>query len=172
MTENKPELVKNIPIVGMDGKPLVEPKEETPKEALPFQDFDIYQMLAERSNVTPAPNRLVEILTGLSEELGEFMSFHKRMMRGDYETPEQQQDALMLAAKELGDMMWYMSAWCTIHGIQFGEIPYNNLEKLRKRMEQNNVKGEGDTREEDLKDANISEDSVSPVDSEEKEDKE
>lgn len=136
---------------------------EIENQDIPFQDFDLYQMLAERSNVTPDSNRLVEILTGMTEELGEFMSFHKRMMRGDYKTPEQQQEALILASKELGDMLWYMSAWCTIHGIQFGEIPFNNLEKLRKRMEQNKITGSGDTREEDLKVVEEIKDLSSPV---------
>ena len=148
------ELVKNIPIVGADGTVLSEAKDKAVEEntgVMPFQDFDLYQMLAEQSNVTPPSNRLVEILTGLTEELGEFMSYHKRMMRGDYDTTDKQTEALDLAKKELGDMLWYMSAWCTIHKIPFGDVPYSNLEKLQKRMEKNMVKGSGDTREQDSK---------------------
>lgn len=150
---SKPELVKKIGIVGADGEPMGEQAiEETQTgERMPFEDFDLYQMLAEKTNVTPPENRLIEILTGLTEELGEFMSFHKRMMRGDYDTPEKQAEALDLAKKELGDMMWYMSAWCTIHHIPFGDVPYSNLKKLDARMAQNKIKGTGDTREEDLK---------------------
>lgn len=162
------KLVKKIGIVGADGKPIGEQAiEETQTgERMPFEDFDLYQMLAEKTNVTPPENRLVEILTGLSEELGEFMSFHKRMMRGDYDTPEKQTEALDLAKKELGDMLWYMSAWCTIHHIPFGDVPYSNLKKLDARMAQNKIKGVGDTREQDLKDVS------SPVDIKETEDKE
>lgn len=143
-----PDIIKKIPIVGMDGKPLTE-TEATENAPVPFQDFDMYQMLAEKSNVTPPENRLSEIMFGLAEEMGEFFSFHKRMVRGDYDTPEKQQEALYLASKELGDIMWYMSAWCTIHGLQFGEVPFQNLDKLSKRMQKNLVKGSGDTREED-----------------------
>lgn len=158
--QNKPELIKKIPLTDGDGNVISneEPQMET-GEAQPFQDFDLYQMFAEKTNVTPPENRLVEILTGLSEELGEFMSFHKRMMRGDYDTPEKQQEALVGASKELGDMMWYMASWCTIHKIPFGDIPYGNLEKLRKRMEKNMIKGAGDNRE--LEETPIKE--ISPV---------
>jgi len=146
---DKIELIKKTPLVDSDEKELTPTEATRTGEREPFQDFDLYQMFAEKTNVTPPNNRLVEILTGLSEELGEFMSFHKRMMRGDYDTPEKQQEALILASKELGDMLWYMSAWCTIHAIPFGEIPYANLEKLKKRYEKNMIKGTGDTREQE-----------------------
>ena len=146
---NKPELIKTIPIVGADGQVLNPKETEIDTTGVPFQDFDMYQMLAEKSNVTPPENRLSEIMFGLAEEMGEFFSFHKRMVRGDYETPEKQQEALFLASKELGDILWYMSAWCTIHGLQFGEVPFQNIDKLAKRMEKNMVKGSGDTRESD-----------------------
>ena len=159
MQENL-ELVKSIPIVGADGEALTKVKEE---KDIPFRDFDLYQMLAEKSNVTPPSNRLMEVLTGLTEELGEFMSFHKRMMRGDYETPEQQQEALDLAKKELGDMLWYMSAWCTINRIPFGDVPFSNLEKLKKRMEQNKIKGTGDERELDPEIKLVQEDKVDDI---------
>jgi NTP pyrophosphatase (non-canonical NTP hydrolase) len=160
---DKPELIKSIPIVGLDGKPLTEVEADN-NAPVPFQDFDLYQMLAEKSNVTPKDNRLSEIMFGLAEEMGEFFSFHKRMIRGDYDTPEKQSEALFLASKELGDILWYMSAWCTIHGLQFGEVPFQNIEKLSKRMQKNLVKGSGDTRETDGELKNVTpEGSVSPV---------
>lgn len=154
--ENKPELIKKIPLTDGDGNVISQPEQETGEAQLVFQDFDLYQMLAEKTNVTPPNNRLVEILTGLSEELGEFMSFHKRMMRGDYDTPEKQQEALVGASKELGDMLWYMAAWCTIHKIPFGDIPFGNLEKLNARMEKNLIKGAGDNREQETETKEVS----------------
>jgi NTP pyrophosphatase (non-canonical NTP hydrolase) len=158
---NPPELIKSIPIVGLDGKPLTETEADN-NAPVPFQDFDLYQMLADK--VEPSITGLTEVLVGLSEELGEFMGFHKRMMRGDYKTKEEQSNALFLASKELGDILFYMSAWCTIHGLQFGEVPFQNLEKLSKRMEKNLVKGSGDTREEDTELKNVTESSpISPV---------
>jgi NTP pyrophosphatase (non-canonical NTP hydrolase) len=148
------EIVSNIPLVGADGELVGKAKEEAVKieqeeMGVPFQDFDIYQMMAEQFNVTPKENRLAEVMFGLAEEQGEFFGYHKRMARGDYETPEQQQEALLMATKELGDMLWYMQAWCSIHGIKFGEIPFNNINKLSKRKEQNLIKGSGDSRGEE-----------------------
>ena len=170
------KIISKIPIVGADGEILSkEPNQELSNqtgERMPFEDFDMYQMLAERSNVTPPENRLFEILTGLAEEQGEFMSFHKRMARGDYKTQAEQTEALGLAMKELGDMLWYMSAWCTIHHIPFGEVAFANIEKLSKRMDQNKVHGSGDTREEDTIEADSTDsDSVSPVEDSQDEDK-
>lgn len=142
MQEKTPELIKSIPLVGANGESLAP---ETKEEVLPFQDFDLYQMLA--SQVEPSATSLTEILIGLGEEYGEFLGFHKRMMRGDYVTEQEQEKALYLAYKELGDMLYYMSQWCTIHKLKLGDVPFNNLEKMAKRMEQGNILGAGDERE-------------------------
>ena len=141
---NTPELIKSIPLVDADGQEL-NPKEVI--EDIPFKDFDMYQMLA--NQIEPKVTGLAEILIGLSAEFGEFMGYHKRLLRGDYKTPEQQSEALAGASKELGDMLWNMSEWCTMHKMPFGEIPYQNLEKLRKRMEQSKILGSGGAREEE-----------------------
>lgn len=35
--------------------------------------------------------------------------------------------------KELGDCLWYISEICTVLGLNFDDIPCENIEKLRKR---------------------------------------
>lgn len=36
-------------------------------------------------------------------------------------------------AEELGDVLWYVSALCSMHGLNLGDVAAWNLEKLRAR---------------------------------------
>lgn len=49
-------------------------------------------------------------------------------------------------AKEIGDVMWYCSALSEDIGFTLEEVCQLNLEKLRKRREENKIHGEGDNR--------------------------
>jgi len=133
---------KKQDIVGATGETLVD-MNQTAEAPVPFQDFDEYQMLADKTNITKGANRVQEALMGIPEEVGEFMSVHNRMARGDYETEDELQTALLSAVDEMGDIMWYMASWCTAMQIPFGEVAFRNLEKLKKRFEKDLIKGSG-----------------------------
>lgn len=151
--------IEPLKILGMDGKPLNE-EQAVENAPIPFSDFDLYQKMASVSlQESPKENRMNECLLGMAEEIGEFIGIHKRLQRGDYNTPELQKEAVFKAVREMGDTLYYMSGWCTEVGVPFGEIPFQNLEKIAKRMEQGNIKGTGSDREEieekDLEDGKI-----------------
>lgn len=48
--------------------------------------------------------------------------------------------------KELGDILWQLSALCDDLGTSLEEVAYLNLEKLAKRQENNTLTGSGDNR--------------------------
>ena len=49
-------------------------------------------------------------------------------------------------AKELGDVIWYLSQLCTKLNLDFEEVANMNIEKLYSRLERNQLKGNGDNR--------------------------
>lgn len=70
--------------------------------------------------------RLMHALCGLSSETGEVMGlFQKRLQGHLLETEELQ--------KELGDVLWFLSAICTSFGWRLSEIAELNRKKLRAR---------------------------------------
>lgn len=50
--------------------------------------------------------------------------------------------------KELGDVLWYLTALANELGLSLEEIMEANYTKLMKRKEQDKIKGSGDDREE------------------------
>lgn len=48
--------------------------------------------------------------------------------------------------KELGDVLWYVSALCNELGISMSEVAHANLSKLKSRSERNALQGSGDDR--------------------------
>ena len=48
--------------------------------------------------------------------------------------------------KELGDVLWYLSALASYNGIDLDDVARANLEKLRSRKERNQIHGSGDNR--------------------------
>ena len=48
--------------------------------------------------------------------------------------------------KELGDVLWYVSAIAYYSGIEPGDIATTNLNKLEDRRERNKIHGSGDNR--------------------------
>ena len=49
-------------------------------------------------------------------------------------------------AKEIGDVMWYMSQLCTKLGLSYEEVAQMNLDKLMSRMDRGKITGSGDNR--------------------------
>jgi NTP pyrophosphatase (non-canonical NTP hydrolase) len=48
--------------------------------------------------------------------------------------------------KELGDILWYLSAVATDLGIDLDDVATTNYEKLKSRQERNVLQGSGDNR--------------------------
>lgn len=126
--------------------------------------LDEYQMLATRSAIYPGqgtPLGLAYVALKLNGEAGELAEHVGKAMRdddlihvgGSYSdatfatkfnplTPERHN----LAAKELGDMLWYIAAGARELGLSLSDIAGMNLAKLADRSARNALQGGGDNR--------------------------
>jgi NTP pyrophosphatase (non-canonical NTP hydrolase) len=99
-----------------------------------------YQKDAYEYRVPSSPPE--ERIFGLLEESGEVAGVFKRMMRGDY-TPD---IAATKLAKELGDILWYLSQVAADNDWELEDIARDNIEKLESRKIRNTILGAGDDR--------------------------
>lgn len=99
-----------------------------------------YQSKAADYRVPTAPPE--ERIMGLLEEAGEVAAVFKRLLRGDY-GPD---IAATKLAKELGDILWYVSQIAGDNDWSLEEIAKNNLDKLESRKLRNTIVGTGDDR--------------------------
>lgn len=98
------------------------------------QAFAIYPEAGDGSKLALAYTSL-----GLVGEAGEFSEKVKKFIRG-------QELDIDLAAKELGDVLWYITACANELGYTLGDIADMNLKKLSDRKARGVIKSEGDTR--------------------------
>ena len=113
-------------------------------------DFNEYQMKARTTDLITygreklKPHWMYYVL-GMAGEMGELQEKIKKLYR-DHEGDLTHEIKIELA-KELGDIMWYMSQFCE-KGLQmeFNEIPKMNIEKLASRKERSKLQGKGDNR--------------------------
>ena len=81
---------------------------------------------------------------GLAGEIGEFCNKLKKVMRdknGEI-TEEFRKDS----AKEIGDILWYVSALCSELNIDLEDVAEKNIEKLFSRKDRGVLGGSGDNR--------------------------
>lgn len=79
---------------------------------------------------------------GLVGESGEFADKVKKLIRDKDSTTLTGEDL----AKELGDILWYLSVCAHYLGYDLSTIMEMNMAKLNKRREDNTVHGQGDNR--------------------------
>lgn len=83
-------------------------------------------------------------LFGLVGEVGELYSFIAKTIR---DSPEQTNEQVQnYVKKELGDILWMLSAIASDHGLQMEEVAVGNLQKLRSRSQRGTIQGSGDDR--------------------------
>lgn len=88
----------------------------------------------------------MEKTLGLAGETGEVLEKIKKMIRdkdGVFHATSEDLDELK---KELGDVLWYITAIGYYNGIELGAIAAGNLSKLQKRQRENKIHGSGDNR--------------------------
>ena len=82
---------------------------------------------------------------GISEEAGEVAGIFKRMIRGDkkyIDLPFVQEEI----AKELGDILWYVTSLGQKYDLSLEELFKTNFDKLEARDEKGNRLGNGSNR--------------------------
>lgn len=88
----------------------------------------------------------MEKTLGLAGETGEVLEKIKKMIRDKdgvfHPTPED----IAELKKELGDVLWYLSALAFYNGIDLDDVARANLDKLKSRKERNKIHGDGDNR--------------------------
>ena len=88
----------------------------------------------------------MEKALGLAGETGEVMEKIKKMIRDKNGVFSPTPEDITELTKELGDVLWYLSALAFYNGIDLDDVARANLDKLRSRKERNQIHGSGDNR--------------------------
>lgn len=113
-------------------------------------DIELYQTLARRSalevdaDAVRANATLIYHTIGLAGETGEFADKVKKMIRDSHGVIDDATKQSMV--KELGDILWYMSAVCDALGMSMDDVARVNLAKTDSRVTRGVINGTGDDR--------------------------
>lgn len=102
-------------------------------------DLNEYQTKAAAFALDVSP---IERVFGLVSEAGEVAGCFQRAERGDYNFDVFSNKL----AKELGDVLWYLSKIAHDNGWELSQIAQDNLEKLESRKIRGLILGSGDNR--------------------------
>jgi NTP pyrophosphatase (non-canonical NTP hydrolase) len=103
-----------------------------------------YQRLSRRTAEYPREHWLTYPALGLAGEAGEVAEHAKKAIRDDAGMVSDERRAAM--AKELGDVLWYVSQLASELGLELDHIARDNLEKLFSRQRRGVLSGSGDER--------------------------
>ncbi len=108
--------------------------------------FKEYEDFARTTAIYPRDKKIIYPAFGLAGEVGEIMEKFKKIMRGGGELDSIEEEKLQDLKKEIGDVLWYLSALSNDLGFTLEEVAEKNLEKLKSRQERGVVHGNGDNR--------------------------
>lgn len=108
--------------------------------------FQEYQCQTASTAIYPGQGELTGLLyVGLGlGEAGEIQGKMKKILRDDNGVITDEKRAAL--AKELGDLLWYVSQASTELGVSLETIASDNLAKLARRKERGTLQGSGDER--------------------------
>jgi len=108
--------------------------------------FEEYQRESKKTAKYPAVlgKNFVYPTLGLAGETGEVVEKVKKIFRD--KGGEVNGETKKEIAKELGDVLWYLSQVATELGIPLEEVAQGNIEKLFSRLERDKISGDGDNR--------------------------
>jgi len=101
--------------------------------------FEEYQKLAATTAIYPENYRIVYPALGLAGEAGEVAEKVKKFVRDGTLDKES-------LKKELGDVLWYISALSRDLDISLDDVASRNIEKLQSRAQRGVLRGSGDNR--------------------------
>lgn len=108
--------------------------------------FDEYQKQAP-STLIPYPDELMDktiMVLGISGEAGEISEKWKKLLA--YKKGQIADDDIKEMAKEIGDVLWYLTVFADKLGLSMADIAQQNLDKLASRKVRGVQKGSGDNR--------------------------
>ena len=100
--------------------------------------FDQYQRKAKTFRLATADENYV--LMNWVAETGEFFGHLAKAIRDNTQIDGE------LLAKEIGDVLWHLSALCDDMGIELADVAQVNLDKLESRHIRGKIMGSGDER--------------------------
>lgn len=103
-----------------------------------IETFDEYQTESRKTRKTSADESYA--LLGLSGEVGELHSYLAKAVRDGYELD------YATVVKELGDILWFVSAIADDFDISLTDIATVNVDKLQSRATRGTIEGSGDNR--------------------------
>jgi NTP pyrophosphatase (non-canonical NTP hydrolase) len=107
--------------------------------------FDEYQKFAKSTALYPKIGKgFIYPALGLAGETGEVLEKIKKLFR-DKKGVVGKEDKEELA-KELGDILWYVSAISSELGLKLDYVAQKNVEKLTSRKTRDKIHGSGDNR--------------------------
>ena len=107
-------------------------------------DFSEYQKEAYKTLIHKDRDNLAYFALGVAGESGEVADKIKKIFR-DKEGIMNDEDKQELA-KEMGDVLWYLSQLAQYIDVDFAKIAQMNLDKLKSRQERGVLAGSGDNR--------------------------
>ena len=115
--------------------------------------FNEYQKLAKLTAIYPDEYNVVYPTLGLTGEAGEVAEKVKKYIRDGRELDKTGNgyyvdDEVFIKdiKKELGDVLWYLSAIASDLDLSLEDIAQTNVEKLKSRLKRDKIKGSGDNR--------------------------
>lgn len=108
-------------------------------------DFKQYQEKARKTALYPnVGSNFIYPSLGLGGETGEVLEKIKKVMRDSngQVTPEIKESL----KKEMGDILWYLSALASELGMSLDDIAAANIDKLYSRKDRGKLQGRGDDR--------------------------
>jgi NTP pyrophosphatase (non-canonical NTP hydrolase) len=109
-----------------------------------MQMNDYQQMAIRTARPKDATDELFHLLLGLCGEAGEIAEKMKKIVRdkeSDFSTVD-----LGDLKKELGDVLWQLSAIASYFDIELEDIAQTNIDKLASRLKRGVIGGSGDNR--------------------------
>ena len=108
-------------------------------------DFKEYQEQSRKTAIYPdVGDNWVYPVLGLGGEVGEIQEKLKKVIRDKSGVIDDEIRALL--AKELGDVLWYISQLASELGLSLDSIAGSNIEKLLSRQSRGKLQGSGDER--------------------------
>lgn len=109
---------------------------------------DDYQSIIKKTAVYPEEMGIAYCTMGLADEAGEVAGKIKKLFRDKdlHITGIVHEEDKQEIAKELGDVLWYITALANELDLSLNDIMEMNYNKLTKRKETGTLKGSGDNR--------------------------
>lgn len=108
-------------------------------------NFDEYQAIVKKTSIYPDQGNNVAYATlGLAGEAGEVADKVKKLIRDSHGVLTEDKRKEMI--KELGDVLWYLTACASELGVDLEEVATQNAKKVEDRKTRGVLSGEGDNR--------------------------